>query len=132
MIKSKFLSVSSMNTLLAILKVTDARRDVILAGGLYHRFPWRHPPPPLPPYVLQNQFISYDSPAHLLQLLTPQSLGKGIPQTIIFRASENGLMRVEGTGNASSPQRFIRLLHSRGDSLSFLSTEKGKITQNQT
>ena len=39
-IKSKFLSVSSMNTLLAILKVTDARRDVILAGGLYHRFPW--------------------------------------------------------------------------------------------
>ena len=34
--------------LLAILKVTDARRDVILAGGLYHRFPWRHlPPPPL-------------------------------------------------------------------------------------
>ena len=38
-------SVSSMNTLLAILKVTDARRDVILAGGLYHRFPWRHLPP---------------------------------------------------------------------------------------
>ena len=49
-IKSKFLSVSSMNTLLAILKVTDVRRDVIMAGGLYHRFPWRHlsPPPPLP------------------------------------------------------------------------------------
>ena len=47
-IKSKFLSVSSMNTFLVILKVTDARRDVILAGGLYHRFPWRHlPPPPL-------------------------------------------------------------------------------------
>ena len=44
-IKSKFLSVSSMNTLLTILKVTDARRDVILAGGLYHRFPWRHLPP---------------------------------------------------------------------------------------
>ena len=44
-IKSKFLSVSSMNTLLAILKVTDARRDVILAGRLYHRFPWRHLPP---------------------------------------------------------------------------------------
>ena len=34
-IKSKFLSVSSMNTCLAILKVTDARRDDILAGGLY-------------------------------------------------------------------------------------------------
>ena len=48
-IKLKFLSVSSMNTLLAILKVTAARRDVILAGGLYHRFPWRHlPTPPLP------------------------------------------------------------------------------------
>ena len=38
-----------MNTLLAILKVTDARRDVILAGGLYHRFRWRH----LPPWVLR-------------------------------------------------------------------------------
>ena len=34
-----------MNTFLAILKVTDARRDVILAGGLYHIFPWRHLPP---------------------------------------------------------------------------------------
>ena len=43
-IKSKFLSVSSMNTLLAILKVTDARRDVILTGRLYRRFPWRHLP----------------------------------------------------------------------------------------
>ena len=42
---SNFLSVSSMNTLLAILKVTDARRDVILAGGMNHRFPWRHLPP---------------------------------------------------------------------------------------
>ena len=40
-----------MNTLLAILKVTDARRDVILAGGPYHRFPWRHLPP-LPPVAL--------------------------------------------------------------------------------
>ena len=37
-----------MNTLLRILKVTDARRDVILAGRLYHRLPWRHPPPPPP------------------------------------------------------------------------------------
>ena len=45
LMKSKFLSVS-MNTLLAILKVTDARRDVILAGGLYHRFSWRNNPPP--------------------------------------------------------------------------------------
>ena len=56
-IKSKFLSVSSMNTLLAILKVTDARRDVILAGGLYHRFPWRHllPPPPPLGYSKKNQ-----------------------------------------------------------------------------
>ena len=48
-IKSKFLSLSLMNTLLTILKVTDARRDVILAGGLYLRFPRRHlPPPPTP------------------------------------------------------------------------------------
>ena len=30
------------NTLLAVFKVTDARRDVILTGGLNHRFPWRH------------------------------------------------------------------------------------------
>ena len=43
--KSQFLSVSSMNTLLAILKVTDTRRDVIPAGGLYHEFPSRHLPP---------------------------------------------------------------------------------------
>ena len=42
-IKSKILSVSSMNTLLAILKVTDARREVILAGGPYHK---NSPPPP--------------------------------------------------------------------------------------
>ena len=31
-----------MNTLLAILKVIDARRDVILAGELSHYFAWRH------------------------------------------------------------------------------------------
>ena len=53
-IKSKFLSVSSMNTLLAILKVTDARRDVILAGGLYHRFAWRYLPSPPPPTPLDE------------------------------------------------------------------------------
>ena len=46
LIKSKFLSVSSMNALLAILKVAEARRDVILAGGLYHRFPLRYLSPP--------------------------------------------------------------------------------------
>ena len=44
-IKSKILSVSSMNTLPAILKVTAARRAVILAGGPYHK----NPPPPPPP-----------------------------------------------------------------------------------
>ena len=43
LVNSKFLSVSSMNTLLAILKVTDARRDVILAGGLNDRFLWTAP-----------------------------------------------------------------------------------------
>ena len=43
LVNSKFLSVSSMNTLLAILKVTDARRDVILAGGLNDRFLWTPP-----------------------------------------------------------------------------------------
>ena len=41
-INLKFSSVSLMNTLLAILKATDASCDVILAGGLNHRFPWRH------------------------------------------------------------------------------------------
>ena len=35
-----------MNTLFAILKVIDARRDVILAGGLSHLFAWRYLPPP--------------------------------------------------------------------------------------
>ena len=43
-IKSKFLSVSSMNTLLAIWKVIDARRDVILAGG--PQITLETPPPP--------------------------------------------------------------------------------------
>ena len=42
-IKSKILSVYSMNTLLAILKVTDARLEVILAGGPYNK---NSPPPP--------------------------------------------------------------------------------------
>ena len=46
MIKSKFLSVNLKNTLLAILKVTDAIRNVRLAGGQYHRFPLGHLPPP--------------------------------------------------------------------------------------
>ena len=51
-----------MNTLLAILKVTDARRDVILAGGLYHRFPWRHLPPPPRGFTSKTGgFESYDS-----------------------------------------------------------------------
>ena len=45
-----------MNTLFAILKVTDARRDVILAGGLNHWFAWRHhpPPPPNPTWSMMN------------------------------------------------------------------------------
>ena len=34
-----------MNTLLAILKVTDARRDVRLAGGLYPKISLGTPPP---------------------------------------------------------------------------------------
>ena len=60
-IKSKFLSVSSMNTLLAILKVTDARRDVILAGGLYDRFTWRHlpPTPACTLYIFWNNYYLY-------------------------------------------------------------------------
>ena len=44
-----------MNTLLAILKVIDARRDVILEGGLSHLFAWRYLPPPL----LQGRVIFF-------------------------------------------------------------------------
>ena len=43
-----FIRLFLMNAFLAIFKVTDAKRDVILAGGLYHRFPL--PPPPHPPH----------------------------------------------------------------------------------
>ena len=63
-IKSKFLSVSSMNTLLAILKVIDARRDVIMAGGLCHRFPWRNLPP-LPPWLSKID-CKYSCPSPLM------------------------------------------------------------------
>ena len=52
--KSKFLSVFSMNTLLAILKVTDTILHVTLAGGLYHRFPCRHLPPPHGTFTFVN------------------------------------------------------------------------------
>ena len=45
-----FIRLFLMNAFLAIFKVTDAKRDVILAGGLYHRFPL--PPPPRPPSPL--------------------------------------------------------------------------------
>ena len=74
-IKSKFLSVSSMNTLLAILKVTDARRDVILACGLYHRFPWRHLPPP-PPLVLV--FDVFETGVELDAVVDFFSVAKGL------------------------------------------------------
>ena len=53
-----------INTLLAILKVTEARRDVILAGGLYHRFPWTHPPPP-PSCQLLEDFGVTNNDRHL-------------------------------------------------------------------
>ena len=58
-IKSKFVFVSPMNTLLAILKVTDARRDVVLAGGLYQRFPWRHLPSPALGISFITNFFGY-------------------------------------------------------------------------
>ena len=48
-IKSKFLSVSSMNTLLAILKVPDARRDVHDTGRrIVPQISLETPPPPPP------------------------------------------------------------------------------------
>ena len=53
-----FIRLDSMNTLLAILKVADARRDVILVGGLYHRFPWRHLPP------LDNTMLRTSTKSH--------------------------------------------------------------------
>ena len=55
------LSFLLFNTLLAVLKVTDARRDVILTGGLNHQFPWRHLPPA--PW-LQLTCIIYMSDTH--------------------------------------------------------------------
>ena len=58
-IKSNILSVSSMYTFLAILKVTDARLDVILAGGLYHRFPWSHLPPTPWWNVIHSSFLPF-------------------------------------------------------------------------
>ena len=69
-IKSKFLSDSSINTLLAILKVTDARRDVILAGGLYHRFPWRHLPPP---HIAHTDELTTPPPFYPLVVFTGRS-----------------------------------------------------------
>ena len=36
------------------MKVADARLDVILAGGLNHRLPWRHVPPPAPSLLRDN------------------------------------------------------------------------------
>ena len=42
--------------LLAILKVTYARRDVIMEGGLNHRFPWR-------PFIPDYSYLScHESP----------------------------------------------------------------------
>ena len=46
-----------MNTLLAILKVIDARRDVILAGRLSHLFAWRY----LPTSCKEGLFFYYYS-----------------------------------------------------------------------
>ena len=58
--KIEVLSVSSINTLLAILKVTDAGSDVILAGGFYHRFPWRHLlPRPWAPGIIVNKTLTF-------------------------------------------------------------------------
>ena len=58
-----------MNTLFAILKVTDARRDVILAGGLNHRFPWRHHPPSPPPPAFLLIYDEFHVPDVLIVLL---------------------------------------------------------------
>lgn len=56
------------------------------------------------------------SPANSRQLLSPQSFD-----------CAGEWIRVEGTGNVSSQEHFIRLLHSRGDRLPFRSTETEKL-----
>ena len=86
MVKSKFLSVSSMNTLLAILKVTDARRDVILAGGLCQRFPWRHlsPSPTWNGYETRQTLLLY-----VFVDLTVQSVQFSIPAVYMATLGSN-------------------------------------------
>ena len=65
-IKSKFLSVSSINTMLA------ARRDIILEGGLYHRFPWRHLP-----LATKNLFYRYGGHIELIGFKTYYGMPRG-------------------------------------------------------
>ena len=57
-IKSKVLSVSSMNTLLASLKVADARRDAILAPQIS----LETPSPPSPPWYEKRWYLVLISP----------------------------------------------------------------------
>ena len=68
-VKSKFLSVSSMNTLLAIFKVTDTRRDVILAGGLYTDFLGDTSPPPGRALFMKSIYVSLDGHQFLYSLV---------------------------------------------------------------
>ena len=70
-----------MNTLLAILNVIDARRDVILAGGLYHRFPWRHLPPPPPPLWVAVSRLAATSDVKFMQL-APNDLIKNLKKAL--------------------------------------------------
>ena len=90
-INSKFLSVSSMNTLFGILKVTNARRDVILAGELNHRFPWRHHPPsfPLlpPPPLIYDEFHVPDVLIVLLYMWRLNSQGYWFKQKQSYELS---------------------------------------------
>ena len=90
-INSKFLSVSSMNTSFDILKVSDARRDVILAGELNHRFPWRHHPPsfPLlpPPPLIYDEFHVPDVLIMLLYMWRLNSQGYWFKQKQSYELS---------------------------------------------
>ena len=70
-----------MNTLLAILNVIDARRDVLLAGGLYHRFPWRHLPPPPPPLWVAVSRLAATSDVKFMQL-APNDLIKNLKKAL--------------------------------------------------
>ena len=79
-----------MNTLLAILKVTDTILDVTLAGGLYHRFPCRHlPPPHLPPPPSRDLYFCeyYALPSRIFRGLLTRMVQVRLPDCFWWGSS---------------------------------------------